>query len=57
MSAAAWSSGGVATEVAVRAETGAAAIGRELDARSTVRERAAKALDPRRLRLRSSRKR
>ncbi|MDQ6727654.1 MAG: DUF3488 and transglutaminase-like domain-containing protein, partial [Actinomycetota bacterium] len=50
--AAAWSSGGVATEVAVRAEAGAAAITVELDARSTWRERAAKALDPRRLRRR-----
>jgi len=52
-SAASWSSGGVATDVAVRAEAEADAIARELSAQATVRDRVAKALDPRPL-LRSA---
>ena len=46
-SAAAWSSGGVAAEVATRAEAEAAGIARDLRDRSRLRDRARRALDPR----------
>lgn len=45
--AAAWSAGGVATEVAVRAQAEAADVARSLAAQAGRRERLAKALDPR----------
>lgn len=46
-SAAAWSAGGVAVEVATRAEAEAANVAAELQARSSVKERVRRALDPR----------
>ncbi|HEV2759459.1 MAG TPA: DUF3488 and transglutaminase-like domain-containing protein [Acidimicrobiales bacterium] len=46
-SAAAWSAGGVAPEVAVRAKAEAAGIATELRAQATRRERLIRALDPR----------
>jgi len=46
-SAAAWSAGGVAPEVAARAEAEAAGISAALDARATRRQRLMRALDPR----------
>jgi transglutaminase-like putative cysteine protease len=48
-SAAAWSAGGVAVEVATRAEAEAANVAAELHAQSTLRERLTRALDPRAL--------
>ncbi len=54
-SIAAWSSGGVAADVAGRAVAGAATIARELDTQSTLPARARKILDPRRVRARPRR--
>jgi transglutaminase-like putative cysteine protease len=51
---AAWSAGGVAAEVAVRAEAEAAGVASELRAQATRRERLTRALDPRPLRAAGS---